>query len=179
MPAPTRPLADPQAFSQLYDHAHLIVFRFIYALHGGPRQAVEDLAAETFVRAWKARRRFQGDREAAVGWLLQIARNLVIDSYRRERTRGETGQIEDVSAYLQLSNHQAGPEEQLLQREQFRLLWARLQEMPAEHREMLVLRYVLGWQVRRIAAHLDMLENTVSVNLRRIIARLRRDWPEE
>lgn len=44
---------------------------------------------------------------------------------------------------------------------------------------MIVLRYVLGWPVKRIAEHLDMLENTVSVNLRRILQRMQRDWPEE
>lgn len=179
MPAPDRPLVDPQAFSQLYDHAHLIVFRFIYALHGGPRQEVEDLTAETFIRAWKARHRFQGDEDAAVGWLLHIARNLVIDAYRRERSQGESVFMEDISLHLELSDRQAGPEEEAIQREQFQRLWGRLHELPAEHREMLVLRYSLGWQVKRIASHMDMLENTVSVNLRRIIARLRRDWPEE
>ena len=76
-------LRNAESFAKLYDRAHVIVFRFIYSLHGGPPQEVEDLTAETFSRAWKARHRFSGNESAAIGWLLQIARNLVIDAHRR------------------------------------------------------------------------------------------------
>jgi DNA-directed RNA polymerase specialized sigma24 family protein len=37
---------------------------------------------------------------------------------------------------------------------------------------MLVLRYFLSWRVKQIAAQMGMTENTVSVNLRRIVQRL-------
>ncbi len=85
--------------------------------------------------------------------------------------------MEDISAHLRFANPAREPEEQIIQQERFQILWSQLQEMPSEHREMVVLRYILGWQVKRIATHLGMLENTVSVTLRRIIMRLRRDWP--
>ena len=65
-----------EAFVRLYDRAHLMVFRYIYGMYGGPMQDVEDLTAETFLRAWGARDRFTGDEEAAIGWLFQIARRL-------------------------------------------------------------------------------------------------------
>jgi RNA polymerase sigma-70 factor (ECF subfamily) len=81
-------LSNRETFSELYEHAHLAVFRYIYSLHGGPREDVEDLTAETFSRAWKARRRFKGSSQAACGWLFKIARNLVIDSSRRDSSRG-------------------------------------------------------------------------------------------
>jgi RNA polymerase sigma-70 factor (ECF subfamily) len=178
MPGQSRPLEEPEAFNQLFEHTHTSVFRFIYALHGGPQQEVEDLTAETFMRAWKARRRFQGDRQAATGWLLQIARNLVIDAHRRRQARGEVGFLEDLSQVYVPSNREDEPEVQIIREEQFRILWSQLQALSPEHREMVVLRYILGWQVKRIASHLEMQENTVSVNLRRILKRLQRDWPE-
>jgi DNA-directed RNA polymerase specialized sigma24 family protein len=37
---------------------------------------------------------------------------------------------------------------------------------------MLVLRYLVGWRINRIAEHLGVPENTVSVTLRRVIDRL-------
>ena len=46
-----------------------------------------------------------------------------------------------------------------------------------EKRELLVLRYMLGRQVKQIADHVHMQENTVSVTFRRIIEQLRRDFP--
>jgi len=69
------------------------------------------------------------------------------------------------------------PDEALAQREQLNILWNLLHLLPANHREMVVLRYILDWPIGSIAAHLDMNENTVSVNLRRILQRLRKDWP--
>ncbi len=169
------PLENAQAFSQFYERSHLILFRYIFGLHGGPQEDVEDLAAEAFIRAWRARRRFQGSERAALGWLLHIARNLVIDTHRRRKTRGEPDSIDNVVVCAP----DATPEEQTAIHEQSRVLWAVLQTLPAEKREMLVLRYMLGWRVKDIAQHLGMTENTVSVNIRRILARLRRDWPAE
>ena len=54
-----------------------------------------------------------------------------------------------------------------------------LQALPRPEREMLVLRYVLGWRVKRIAAHLSLAENTVSVKIRRALEKLRNGWPDD
>lgn len=70
------PIQDPQSFSHLYTQTHLAVFRYIYSLHGGPREDVEELTSKTFLRAWKARKRFHGEVDRVLGWLLTIARNL-------------------------------------------------------------------------------------------------------
>lgn len=69
------------------------------------------------------------------------------------------------------------PEEQALARQQRQTLWKLLQSLPLEHREMIVLRYMLDWRVVEIAQHLKRSENNVSVTLRRILVRLHRDWP--
>ena len=174
MPSRQTPLAEAEAFAELYQRTHLVVFRYIYALTGGPQQEVEDLTADTFIRAWKARHRFEGDQEAALSWLLRIARNLVIDSHRRTKVRGVETNLKDAL----LIAPDASPEEQVTRQEQFNALWIIISTLPPQHREMIVLRYVLGWPVKRIAAHLNMLENTTSVNLRRILQRMQRDWPD-
>jgi len=64
----------------------------------------------------------------------------------------------------------------LLQREYETLVTA-LSALPVERREMVVLRYLLGWPVQEIAAHLGIAENTVSVTLRRTLNELRARWP--
>lgn len=171
----TAPYYSAEAFSQLFESAHLSVFRYIYGLTGGPAQEVEDLTAEVFLKAWTARDTFEGSTDAALGWLLLIAKRLVIDAYRkRERQKTEPG-IED----LIVAAPDSSPEEQAVTAEQVGILWGMLQELPDDQREMLVLRYLLGWRVNRIAAHFNLAENTVSVMLRRTISRLQREWPQE
>ena len=176
---PTKPpYEDSQAFSQLYERVHLNVFRYIYGLHNGPRQEAEDLTAETFTRAWKARRNFQGDENAAIGWLLKIARNLVIDTHRRTQVRPKIFDLPDNLDDCLIAIPDAGPETQTIRREQTRILWKLLHTLPDHQREMLVLRYMLGWQVQEIGAHLNIAENTVSQTIRRVLARLRERWTE-
>ncbi len=174
MPTQTPPYLEAQAFSQLYTHAHLAVYRYIYSLQGGPPAEVEDLTAETFSRAWKARNRFQGNSRAAVGWLLKIAQRLVIDSYRRHKTRGFTLCVDD----LELSANGLTPEEHAARAEELGILMALLADLPLEKREMVILRYILGWRVKEIGAHLGIAENTVSVTLKRTLDKLRSRWPQ-
>ena len=162
-----RPYATADAFSQLFDRTNRIVFRYIYGIGGGSPQDVEDLTAETFLRAWKARHRFSGDEDAALGWLLQIARHLVIDSYRRRKII--TDEHLDAADLIAMDN---GPEDNMLAREQWNQVWSLVQSLPNQQREMLVLRYLVGWRINRIADHLGIPENTVSVTLRRVMDRL-------
>jgi len=167
------PLRSAERFSALYDNTHVAVFRYVYGLHGGPVQEVEDLTAETFTRAWKARERFHGDEAAAMRWLLQIARRLVIDGYRQYQVRGDNTDVQ----LLDPASPEAGPEALALADEAHQTLERLLGTLPAQQREMVVLRYLLGWRVTSIADHLDLPENNVSANLRRALARLQRSWP--
>ncbi len=166
------PLANAEAFSQFFEATHLSVFRYIYGLHGGPAADVEDLTAEAFLRAWKARHRFSGDADAALGWVITIARRLVIDARRRNSVRRHES-LDDT----QIATTAADPHGEVAQREQVERLATLLDQLPDEQREMLVLRYLLGWRVSRIAEQLSLKENTVSVIIRRALQRLRREWP--
>jgi RNA polymerase sigma-70 factor (ECF subfamily) len=167
-------IPDAEAFTRLYEKTYLIVFRYVYGLSNGPLQEVEDLTAETYERAWKRHRRFQGDEQAALGWLLRIARNLAIDLSRRRKVR-------DVDESLQvemLVDPNILPEVDVMTREQLEILWYLLGSLSEDVREMLVLRYMLGWQIQQVAEHLGVKENNVSVTIRRALKSLQRDWTQ-
>lgn len=168
-------IRDADSFRQFYNHNYLIVFRYIYGLHGGPTEDVEDLTAETFVRAWKSRHKFRGSEQAGLGWLLKIARNLVIDTHRRQKHQGFS---DDIEQHI-IPAEELNPEEQTQIREQVKTLWSLLHRLSDMQREILVLRYILGWQVQDIGKHMDMKDNTVSVYISRLLKRLRQDWPTQ
>jgi RNA polymerase sigma factor (sigma-70 family) len=78
-------LADPHAFTAVFD-------RHFAAIHGWLRRRVgaslaDDLAAETFTRAFDVRERFDPTRAEARPWLYGIAANLVADHRRAEVRR--------------------------------------------------------------------------------------------
>ena len=68
-------LADPEAFAVLFD-------RHFDAIHGYAQRRVgpdlaDEIAAETFTRAFDRRRRYDSSRDDARPWLLGIATNLL------------------------------------------------------------------------------------------------------
>lgn len=170
------PLVSTEVFRQFYEQHNLSVFRYLFGLHGAPIEDVEDLTAETFTRAWKARHSFDGDpRSDGIGWLLRIAKRLVIDQYRRRQVR-----IQVVDEFPEDIPIIAPTPEYVLQKgEIYEQLWNLLNKLPARQREILVLRYFLDWRINQIGEYLHIPENTVSVTIRRSLQHLQQEWPEE
>lgn len=167
----TGPLTEPEAFASFYESTHRNVYRYIMALHGGLQAEAEDITAEAYLRAWKHRGKFDGSPAAALGWVLTIARRILIDRYRRAARAPETDLPDDLP--------DAAPDAEsiFLVEEQIGQLLFALQNLPENAREVIALRYVLGWRVNEIADHLEMPENTVSVTLRRALKRLQAMLP--
>ncbi len=181
MLSPQPSLLDPEAFGNMYERTKIIIFRFIYGIHGGPVEEVEDLTCDTFLRAWRGRSRFVGDEHDALCWLFTIARRLVIDAHRRNKSRRTNSQVklDDTNLPPAMMFSQETPEEQASSHEQFQHLWMSLQRLPDERREMLVLRYMVGWKVKEIANYLQKEENTVSVYIKRGLEQIRNELKAE
>jgi RNA polymerase sigma-70 factor (ECF subfamily) len=167
-------LSTPTRFSDFYEQTYLSIFRYLYGLTGGPQEDVEDLTAEAFTRAWRGRRDFQGDADAALGWLMRIARHLVIEDYRRRKARPVT----EDEIPIKYPAAEPRPEEVAVEGEVNRQMWSQIRALSDESREMLTLRYLLGWRVNEIAAYLEIPENTVSVTIHRTLEQLRQRWPQ-
>jgi RNA polymerase sigma-70 factor (ECF subfamily) len=79
---------DEAAFTLLMGRYKGPIINFIYRLIGDASEA-EDIAQETFVRAYRNLHRFavRGTRDKFSSWLYQLARNAAIDALRRKRRR--------------------------------------------------------------------------------------------
>lgn len=153
----------------MYEANRLSIFRYIYSSIGGEADDAEDLTAETFIRAWKARHTFEGDLESAIGWLIGIAKRLIIDAYRRKTIRKTESLNSEIKS-------ETSTEENVLLAQQKEELLKLLQNLPDDQREILTLRYVLNWKVNQIAVHMKLSENHVSVIIHRTLAELRNQW---
>lgn len=74
------------SFASVYDDHIWHVYGF-FGYRLGSREDAEDLTQLTFERALRAWDRFDPERASAGTWLLAIARNLLIDHYRRDGSR--------------------------------------------------------------------------------------------
>ena len=76
------------AFEGLYDRFHAGIYRYVYFKVGNSTEA-EDLTEEVFLRLLESINTFRWQGRPFSAWLYRIARNLVVDHFRKKgRERG-------------------------------------------------------------------------------------------
>jgi RNA polymerase sigma-70 factor, ECF subfamily len=165
--------AEPLASGAAFGIEHIdSLYRYAMVLTGS-RMEAEDLVQETYVRAIEAFHRLRENSNLR-GWLLTILRNLWFNELRRRR-RGP--QLVEVDADNHISGGLAGSErnaQQILESgEDVERVRAALQQLPAQFREILVLREFEELSYQEIATVLDCPAGTVMSRLGRARAKLR------
>jgi RNA polymerase sigma factor (sigma-70 family) len=80
-----RSIDEPDCFALLFDRHFAQVHRYLRRRLGD--ELATELAAETFLQAFRSRRRFTGDQASVLAWLHGIAANLVRMNHRAEERR--------------------------------------------------------------------------------------------
>jgi len=122
----------------------------------------EELAQETFIRAWRNLRQLEDPGKFRV-WLCTIARNLANTSLRGSR-RDAAHPLETAA---ELSATGPGPDEAALAKERREIVWAAIGRVPLQYREPLVLFYRRQRSVSEVAADLALSEQIVRQRLHR------------
>jgi RNA polymerase sigma-70 factor, ECF subfamily len=131
---------------------------------------VEDLAQETFLRAFRALRGFDLDGPARVStWLLTIATRLALDV--RKRRRPEQTVLEDGAA---AADPRASPERDASRAEMRRAIARAVEALPDDQRAAFVLAEFHGFSIAEIGEALGAPENTVKTRLHRAREKLSR-----
>lgn len=156
---------DAAAFGVLYDRYYATVYRYAY-LRARDRMETEDVTSETFERALRALPRYE-PRSAFGAWLVRIARNVIVDRSRRARREAQRER-------LLAGDRVVDPEEAAVARAEARALRAALERLSELQRDVLILRYFVGFSTEEICAALDKGPSTVRGIHYRAIAALRR-----
>jgi RNA polymerase sigma-70 factor (ECF subfamily) len=166
---------DLRAFDALYARQRGMLYRYI--LRGVRERAVADeLFQETWSRAITARTRYRSEAKFST-WLLQIAHNLIVDQYRRERPQADADETETVLRLLDAPEDER-PEQVLSEFEQRRRLQIALEALPDEQREAFVLRVENGLGLAEIADVTGAGHETVKSRLRYAFAKIREKLAE-
>jgi RNA polymerase sigma-70 factor (ECF subfamily) len=104
-------------------------------------------------------------------WIYEICRNRCIDRLRAKNRRlGD----QPLSAYSHMADHLSGNLTRLLRGEQRAHLWRRLAELPAEQREVLLLRYTERLSRSEISEVLKIPEKLVKSRIYNGLEKLRK-----
>ncbi len=146
---------DPAAFGRLYRQHYRSVAGYLYRRTGDAALA-EDLAAETFIAAWKALPRFRHTGVGVRSWLLRIATNQANAATRRERPRRAAEREASVADSVEAP-----------QADEWNDLHTALNRLTPDHRDVITLVHLESLSVAQAAEVLGVATGTVKSRLSR------------
>lgn len=141
-------------YEALVKGLHGDLYRYAYWLTHD-KQVAEDLVQETFLRAWRALDSLK-DEKAAKSWLITILRRE--NARRFERKRFDMSEYEEAN----IIDIHATSTEQTIENDWLR---DKIEKLPPEYSEPLVLQVLGGYSGEDIASILNLKKNTVMTRL--------------
>ncbi|GFM88315.1 RNA polymerase sigma factor RpoE [Pseudomonas cichorii] len=159
---------DRDSFMRIYDHFAPRLLRYLTGLKVPDGQA-EELVQEVLLKLWHKAESFDPAKASLGTWLFRIARNLYIDSVRKD-----SGWVVVQNSLEQLELLEAPADRSLdySQRQEQQLNMA-IQNLPADQARVLRMSYFEALSHREIAQRLGMPLGTVKSCLRLAFQKLR------
>ncbi|MFC6880526.1 MULTISPECIES: RNA polymerase sigma factor [Actinomadura] len=160
---------EPDRFAEIYDEYFPQIYRYVAARLG--RDAAADIAAETFLDAYRNRDRFDPARGALRPWLYGIATNLVGQHRRTENRR--MAAIARLGAGAVAAGHEERVVERLTAEGMRPRLAAAVAALAEGDRDVLLLVAVGGLGYEEVAAALGIPGGTVGSRMNRARRKVR------
>lgn len=148
---------DVEAFGDLYDLYVQPVYRYVY--YRIDKSEVEDVVENVFVKTWENIDKYKPAESPFSSWLFRIAHNLVVDHYRFYRKH--------VSLHERLPRHlnqsDDNPADWTHQKMNQGYLKDALRQLKEPYQQVLVLKYLSGFDTQEIADIMQRNEGNVRI----------------
>ncbi len=161
---------EPRAFEVIFDRHSGPAFSLAYRMCGR-RAMAEDVVQEAFVSLWRSGARYDPRRGSVRNWVLGVVHNRAIDAFRRGVVR-EGRDVSDEGLAERLPAEEETATE-VARRDEARHVRAKLQELPAEQRQVVELAYFGGFSHTQIAEMLHLPAGTVKGRMRLALTKMR------
>jgi RNA polymerase sigma-70 factor, ECF subfamily len=157
---------EAEAFGELYEQHLAAIYRYVFYRVGQVAEA-EDLTELVFLKAWQALGQYRRRDVPFSAWLYRIAHNVVIDRYRSHRD------MVPLDDQTDLHDPAAGLEEWIIGLEMSEVLAQAIAQLPPDHQQVLVLRFINGLNHTETSRVLGRSEEAVRVLQHRALNELR------
>lgn len=162
---------DKQAFIKAYDLYIDQLYRFVY-FKIGSREEAEDLCSAVFLKTWNyILSNSLKDEKTLKALLYKIARNLIIDHYRKNKARDNVSL--DGDSGIEFADEKQDAVRDLELKTDLLVLETKLPELKDEYREAIILRFVNELSIKEISEILGKPKGNVRVLIFRAVAALR------
>lgn len=162
---------DPLAFGELYECHAPAIFRYLFA-HLDSRMDAEDLTGEVFLKAWKSLSRYNERGVPFLAFLFRIARNILVDHYRRSN-RQEDKTPEELDTFRK--DGIAEPIEVVGSQMEHQHIMQTLANLRSDYQSVLTLRFISGFSPEETAQVMERSVGAIRVLQHRALAALRQE----
>ena len=165
---------DQDAAAVLFDHYYPRLYRYAFARLKNAQDA-EDVASEAFAKVLRGLDGFRWRGSGFEAWIFRIARNLIVDRYRKGGTEVIGNELVDAVMPILGDDAEAGA----LAGEARRELNQVIDRLPEEQREVVLLRFAAELDTSEVAATTERSANAVRQLQFRALTNLRKWMNDE
>lgn len=171
---------DQDAFETLVTRYEKRVYSLAYHYVGNEQDAM-DISQEAFLRVYRFLPQFNEQSQFST-WLYRVTSNVCKDYLRKRGARAAvslSGEQDGEEYLMEAPDLRYNPEDVFEQKEMRRQIREGLEQLSPDHREILVMRDVLGLTYGEIAGSLELEEGTVKSRIARAREKLRQKLMEK
>jgi RNA polymerase sigma-70 factor, ECF subfamily len=157
---------DAAAWEQIVREYSRRVYNLAYRFTGR-HESAEDLTQEVFIRIYRSLDQYDSNLGELSNWLMRLARNLIIDDYRK-RLRQPTDTSDDLENHMHhLRTDIDSPHRSIERQERQLQVRAAIDKLSPDLRECLILRDIDELSYQEIVDRLQIPEGTVKSRINR------------
>ncbi|MBN2321236.1 MAG: sigma-70 family RNA polymerase sigma factor [Acidobacteria bacterium] len=131
------------------------------------KEDAEDLTQEILLRVYRNLKSYRSEAGSLKNWILRVARNLIIDHYRRQRRLPPSAGDEELETMNIRDETAPNPHQAFERGEAARFLMDGIQSLSFELKEAVLLRDLEGMAYHEMADCLNVPEGTVKSRINR------------
>ncbi len=158
---------DGSAWEEIVSNFSRRIFNLAYRFTSNA-EAAEDLTQEVFVRIYKTLDQFDPKQGDLTNWLMRLARNLIIDDYRKRQRNPQDSVAEDVEDHIFHLRAVGGSQQNEMERRELcAQVQAGINKLPSDLRVCVILRDIEELSYQEIVDLLEIPEGTVKSRINR------------